>query len=382
MDHITRCPHCHTAFRVSAEQLRAAAGQVRCGSCGEIFDAQAHLMAPNIPTLPLAARVPSQAAEDAAASQRPAEPAAMPEAPPEPVWPTLFGEPMELLWDSAPALGAATSIGAGPSTASAATAASPYGTEPTFAPSHGAPAAADAPLQGAPRPQPALTLNAEDGPADRVRTSQTAAAPLADGDLRADLATAPTAVTAVPLRAERQSPADSLDPNRQAAQPPRAAPGTRDGGWWLLALILALILLAQGAFWQHNWLAARWPASAPALRALCARLGCTVTPYQKLDALRLENSRLHAAPAHGGQYELGVTLRNQSDLTVATPSLELTLSDAERRVLVRRVLSPTELGAPPMLARDASVDLRRTLLVATQQLPGAIANYTLTAFYP
>lgn len=34
----TRCPHCHTTFGVNAAQLRAAHGQVRCGSCKSIFD--------------------------------------------------------------------------------------------------------------------------------------------------------------------------------------------------------------------------------------------------------------------------------------------------------------------------------------------------------
>src|SRR6267378_4224622 len=36
---ITRCPACATAFRVTEPQLRARAGQVRCGRCGALFDA-------------------------------------------------------------------------------------------------------------------------------------------------------------------------------------------------------------------------------------------------------------------------------------------------------------------------------------------------------
>jgi predicted Zn finger-like uncharacterized protein len=40
---ITRCPACATAFRVSESQLRARAGQVRCGRCGAQFDALAYL---------------------------------------------------------------------------------------------------------------------------------------------------------------------------------------------------------------------------------------------------------------------------------------------------------------------------------------------------
>ena len=36
---LTVCSHCKTRFRISAEQLRAAQGQVRCGKCHEVFDA-------------------------------------------------------------------------------------------------------------------------------------------------------------------------------------------------------------------------------------------------------------------------------------------------------------------------------------------------------
>lgn len=39
MSMITRCPACATAFRVTELQLRARAGQVRCGRCGALFDA-------------------------------------------------------------------------------------------------------------------------------------------------------------------------------------------------------------------------------------------------------------------------------------------------------------------------------------------------------
>lgn len=42
----TRCPHCHTVFRVVADQLKLRDGLVRCGSCREVFDGQAHLCEP------------------------------------------------------------------------------------------------------------------------------------------------------------------------------------------------------------------------------------------------------------------------------------------------------------------------------------------------
>ncbi len=39
----TQCSKCETVFRLSAQTLRAAGGQVRCGRCGEVFDALTRL---------------------------------------------------------------------------------------------------------------------------------------------------------------------------------------------------------------------------------------------------------------------------------------------------------------------------------------------------
>lgn len=39
----TQCSKCETVFKLSAEVLRAASGQVRCGKCGEVFNALTRL---------------------------------------------------------------------------------------------------------------------------------------------------------------------------------------------------------------------------------------------------------------------------------------------------------------------------------------------------
>lgn len=40
----TRCPVCEALFRVTPDQLRMRAGQVRCGRCNAVFDGLAHLL--------------------------------------------------------------------------------------------------------------------------------------------------------------------------------------------------------------------------------------------------------------------------------------------------------------------------------------------------
>lgn len=42
----TRCPNCHTVFRVVADQLKLRNGLVRCGTCQHVFDGRTELCAP------------------------------------------------------------------------------------------------------------------------------------------------------------------------------------------------------------------------------------------------------------------------------------------------------------------------------------------------
>lgn len=47
--HVTRCPHCHTTFRVRDEHLKIANGAVRCGSCLQVFKAPDYFVADDTP---------------------------------------------------------------------------------------------------------------------------------------------------------------------------------------------------------------------------------------------------------------------------------------------------------------------------------------------
>ncbi len=40
----TRCPQCQTVFRITAAQLKAREGKVRCGRCQHVFSADQHLL--------------------------------------------------------------------------------------------------------------------------------------------------------------------------------------------------------------------------------------------------------------------------------------------------------------------------------------------------
>src|SRR5512135_1753674 len=50
----TRCPGCHTVFRVTPQQLAMREGQVRCGHCKTVFDGIAERISLAPPAQPAA----------------------------------------------------------------------------------------------------------------------------------------------------------------------------------------------------------------------------------------------------------------------------------------------------------------------------------------
>lgn len=91
----TRCPACLTQFRLHAAQIAAAAGRVRCGVCGEAFDALGRLAdtpqpAPAEPSQSIDPAVRPVAIDTAAGLSLPIEPLA---ADTVPDWPEEDAEP-------------------------------------------------------------------------------------------------------------------------------------------------------------------------------------------------------------------------------------------------------------------------------------------------
>src|SRR5690606_41227460 len=80
----TRCPDCETTFRITAEALRKADGQVRCGRCARVFNAYNELRRrarkrnaarrADPPPASVEAPAPPQGARDAAAGAAPSKP--------------------------------------------------------------------------------------------------------------------------------------------------------------------------------------------------------------------------------------------------------------------------------------------------------------------
>ena len=147
----------------------------------------------------------------------------------------------------------------------------------------------------------------------------------------------------------------------------------------LLALTLACTLMLQVAVQQRDQLVARDGRLKPWLVRLCEPLGCTVGVPRQIESVLIETSTFTRTRQRS--YRLGYTLRNTASQPVATPALEVTLTDAQDQPLLRRVLQPAELGAAASLAPSSdwsgAISFSDNLAVN-----GRVAGYRLLAFYP
>ena len=91
----------------------------------------------------------------------------------------------------------------------------------------------------------------------------------------------------------------------------------------------------------------------------------------------VESTALTRAAAQDA-FVLSVTLRSRSELTLALPSIDLTLTDANGRLVARRALAPRDFSAAEVIAPRAEAPLQVMLSTGT----AAVVGYTVEIFYP
>ncbi len=151
----------------------------------------------------------------------------------------------------------------------------------------------------------------------------------------------------------------------------------------LMTLLLFLLLLVN-ALWQLLWVAHTplirlYPTLYPLWAQACARFGCTIALPADRELLRIDDARLikERDPTY---YSLEVTLSNTAPYPMAWPNLAITLTDGLGRALVRKILSPSDWGAPqehPMPARQ-----RLPLTLTLQTFESGIVGFEVVPFYP
>jgi predicted Zn finger-like uncharacterized protein len=182
------------------------------------------------------------------------------------------------------------------------------------------------------------------------------------------------AVAALEAREDRFAPAAGAKPGSARAVAYTAG-----------IVLLVLIFIGQAAFHFRDAIATFWPATRPAIARLCAAAGCAVRPLRDaaMAHLSIETSDLQADPAHKGLLILTATVRNGAGWPLAYPHLELTLTDAQDRVVVRRALAPAEYaGGTADLEGGIAPNGEVALKVFIDASATSQAGYRLYMFYP
>lgn len=372
MSQFTRCPACHTVFRVVQDQLRMSDGWVRCGQCADVFDAKASLAASAAELIPveLAQTVP---AEPQVPAPLPAFLAAADNPPPESEAQGAAG-PSPLIHSEA--TGVAPGVGKSGVEDSGSGPIEPVLWPDPFPPAGEAKAniAVDAVA-------PAASTSAADFASNEsVETN----AP-AWRDPALDLAL-PPAPAVPPVAANGDPPAPAADVSFMRS-PPSANPpqsGLRRFVLSLVALALFAVLAVQVAMLERDRLAAMFPQFKPALMLMCEKLGCTVASLRQIESVVIDSSSFNRSK--GDTYRLNIGLRNTASVDVALPSVELTLTDSQDQALVRRVLSAAELVKPgsteSVLAAGAEWQGQATITVRLAANAERFTGYRVLAFYP
>ena len=274
----TRCPGCHTVFRVTPQQLAMREGQVRCGHCKTVFDGVAQQIS-------LAPQPRSPERDDA------------------------------------------------------------Y----------------DAAVQG----PPTVTLrNAQ--ALQPVRPAPEQAIPPPDDEPEEEI--------------------DEIAYEERFAWTKPSKPRRSHGALLGIAIpVLVLALLAQLLFHYRDAVAARWPASKPALARACDFAGCTIKPLRDLamQSLSIDASDLQADAAHKGLLILMANVRSHAAWPLAYPDLEFTLTDTNGATVVRRVLVPSDYaGGATELSKGIPAGGEVPIKLFIDASATTQSGYTLYMFYP
>lgn len=155
---------------------------------------------------------------------------------------------------------------------------------------------------------------------------------------------------------------------------------------WAAAAGLSLLLLAQLAIGARHWIVTSFPQVQGVLSQWLAPLHVTIEPPRDLASLTIESFELQATSAPG-ILSASALLRNRAGYDVQWPALELSLTDGNGALLVRKVILPDDYlkNAP-----DASDD-GRLAIRPRAELPVKLAfearnlspsGFTVSLFYP
>jgi hypothetical protein len=176
----------------------------------------------------------------------------------------------------------------------------------------------------------------------------------------------------------------TADPRRVEAGPaPAARPGRgARAAAIVIPALLALGLLAQAVAGWRNEIAASVPAIAPLLQGALKPFNLNVAPPRDRTELSIESFDLQATSV-SNRLELSAVLRNQAGHEVAWPAMELSLTDSNGALMVRKVIAaPEYLGSASQASSGMAARSERPIRLLLDHQPPLPAGYSVDLFYP
>lgn len=241
-----------------------------------------------------------------------------------------------------------------------------------------------------PTPPEALAATPHDQP---WPASEEPAAMLAQAQAEAALVPIEIDTGADPHRAEPKIVAETVEtvesyedaddePPIEPEPEPAPSPVLRQAAWTAGATLLSLALLAQGALVFRSEIVQSSPQMRPFMESLCGALGCELPLPRNAADIAIESSDIQPDAAREAFFTLHATLRNRAEFPQAYPHLEITLTDARDKALVRKVLEPAQ-WLPADAPKDAFAAKREVATRISFEAPGvAAAGYRVYVFYP
>ncbi len=205
------------------------------------------------------------------------------------------------------------------------------------------------------------------------------------------------------LRELRLSASDTRTQSELAREQERLGPSTfqpsflksdeSSAGWrrvrslftFLLCLVAALGVALQAAYWWRVELAAKVPELKPYLELACTKLHCEIMPPAQIEQLSIESSELVAVPGAPNTLAFTALLRNHSGSAIAYPAIEVTLTDARDRAVLRRDFLPSNYLGDSNRQRELAgvAPSSEYVIKLTFDTSGvATAGYRAGIFYP
>jgi predicted Zn finger-like uncharacterized protein len=389
----TQCSKCETVFRLSAEVLRAAGGQVRCGKCGEVFNALAHLaedasaFTVGESSFDLETRADSILETPAPPPARRAPPSSEEFAPPG----VEIARLQILDWNESDASAEPSAEPSDPATEQLGETSLEFTLPPGeldrifIETKRGVRArVTPAPQQEPAEPEEIEVFNAADPnsavPISAIPKSAAAAAASAAAAFAPAPAPAPSGfevpeeVRLEMLSGIESSPdAESIVELEQPSRPVRRrtspfdhAPQESARGrmpWLAAAIAAGVLLIAQVVHQNREWLAAHAPLGG-SLRALYSKMGAPVAPPANLSAYQLRQWGVTGDPAADGTLRVRASILNTAAQLEPYPLLRVTLANRFGGSIGTRDFEPSEyLGRPtakllaPGERADATLDI-------------------------